>query len=64
MKSPKGADREMKRVGLRAKLERLLRAAIEEEAEQIGEPDIAEIVREALEELEHPRNDLEEHESA
>ena len=51
----------MKRVGLRAKLERLLRAAIEE-AEQIGEPDIAEIVREALEELEHPRNDLEEHE--
>jgi len=61
MKSPKGADREMKRVGLRTKLERLLRAAIEE-AEQIGEPDIAEIVREALEELEHPRNDLEEHE--
>jgi len=47
----------------RAKLERLLREAIEE-AEQIGEPDIAEIVREALEELEHPRDDLEEHESA
>ena len=46
---------------LRAKLERLLREAIEE-AEQIGEPDIAEIVREALEELEHPRDDLEEHE--
>jgi len=44
----------------RAKLERLLREAIEE-AEQIGEPDIAEIVRGALEELEHPRNDLEDH---
>jgi hypothetical protein len=45
----------------RAKLETLLRKAIEE-AEEAGEPDIAEIVREALEELEHPRNNLEEHE--
>ena len=34
----------------------MLRKAIEE-AEEVGEPDIAEIVREALEELEHPRND-------
>ena len=31
-----------------------------EEAEEIGEPDIAELVREALEELERPRNNLEE----
>jgi hypothetical protein len=38
----------------------LLLQAIEE-AEQIGEPDIAEIVREALGELERPRNDLEDH---
>ena len=38
----------------------MLRKAIEE-AEEVGEPDIAEIVREALEELEHPRNDLEDH---
>jgi hypothetical protein len=61
MKSGKGADTEMKRdESRRAKLERLLREAIEE-AEQIGEPDIAEIVRGALEELEHPRNDLEDH---
>jgi hypothetical protein len=60
MKSRTSADRE-KRVSLRAKLERLLREAIEE-AEQIGEPDVAEVVREALEELEHPRDDLEEHE--
>ena len=52
MKSRKGADREMMRVSLRAKLERLLHEAIEV-AEQIGEPDIAEIVCEALEELEH-----------
>ena len=33
-----------------------------EEAEVVGQPDVAELVRAALEELEHPRNDLEEHE--
>ena len=54
-------DRKMKRESRRAKLETLLRKAIEE-AEEAGEPDIAEIVREAVEELEHPRNELEEHE--
>jgi len=42
----------------RAQLARLLLDAIEK-AEQLGEPDIAEIVREALQELEHPRDDLE-----
>ena len=42
----------------RAKLERLLREAIKE-AEELAEPDVAEIVRDALEELEHPRDDLE-----
>jgi len=42
----------------RAALARVLLDAIEK-AEQLGEPDIAEIVRDALEELEHPRNDLE-----
>jgi hypothetical protein len=58
----KGADRKMTRnERRRGKLERLLLQAAEE-AEQIGKPDIAEIVREALEELEHPRNNLEEHE--
>ena len=44
----------------RAQLARLLLDAIEK-AEQLGEPDIAEIVRAALQELEHPRNDLEDH---
>ena len=39
----------------------LLLQAIEE-AEVIGQPDVAELVRAALEELEHPRYDLEEHE--
>jgi hypothetical protein len=39
----------------------LLLQAIEE-AEVVGQPDVAELVREALEQLEHPRNDLEEHE--
>ena len=42
----------------RAQLARLLLDAIEK-AEQLGEPDVAEIVREALQELEHPRDDLE-----
>ena len=46
----------------RAQLARLLLDAIEK-AEQLGEPDIAEIVREALQELEHPRDDLENHPS-
>jgi hypothetical protein len=32
-----------------------------EKAEQLAEPDIAEIVRDALQELEHPLNDLEDH---
>jgi hypothetical protein len=44
----------------RAALARVLLDAIEK-AEQLGEPDIAEIVRDALQELEHPRNDLEDH---
>ena len=44
----------------RAQLASLLLDAIEK-AEQLGEPDIAEIVRDALQELEHPRNDLEDH---
>jgi hypothetical protein len=44
----------------RATLARVLLNAIEK-AEQLGEPDIAEIVRGALRELEHPRNDLEDH---
>ena len=44
----------------RAQLARLLLDAIEK-AEQLGEPDIAEIVRDALQELEHPSNDLEDH---
>jgi hypothetical protein len=44
----------------RARLARLLLDAIEK-AEQLGEPDIAEIVRDALQELEHPRDDLEDH---
>jgi hypothetical protein len=44
----------------RAQLARLLLDAIEK-AEQLGEPDIAEIVRDALREREHPRNDLEDH---
>jgi hypothetical protein len=43
-----------------AALARVLLNAIEK-AEQLGEPDIAEIVRDALQELEHPRNDLEDH---
>jgi hypothetical protein len=51
----------MKRDGSRrAKLERLLREAIKE-AEELAEPDVAEIVRDALDELEHPRDDLEDH---
>ena len=37
----------------RAALARVLLNAIEK-AEQLGEPDIAEIVRDALQELEHP----------
>ena len=45
----------------RTHLARLLLQAIEE-AEVVGQPDVAELVREALEQLEHPRNDLEEHE--
>jgi len=44
----------------RAALARVLLNAIEK-AEQLGEPDIAEIVRDALQELEHPRNDSENH---
>ena len=44
----------------RAALARVLLDAIEK-AEELGEPDIAEIVRDALQELEHPRNDLEDH---
>jgi hypothetical protein len=44
----------------RAQLASLLLDAIEK-AEQLGEPDIAEIVRDSLQELEHPRNDLEDH---
>jgi hypothetical protein len=44
----------------RAKLARLLREAIKE-AEELAEADVAEIVRGALEELEHPCNDLEDH---
>jgi hypothetical protein len=44
----------------RAALARVLLNAIEK-AEQLGEPDIAEIVREALEELENPRDDLKDH---
>ena len=44
----------------RAQLARLLLDAIEK-AEQLGEPDIAEIVRNALQELGHPRNDLEDY---
>ena len=45
----------------RTHLARLLLQAIEE-AEVVGQRDVAELVREALEQLEHPRNDLEEHE--
>ena len=54
---------ERKRADLlrRTHLARLLLQAIEE-AEVVGQPDVAELVRAALEELEHPRNDLEEHE--
>ena len=48
----------MKREERLAQLARLLLDAIEK-AEQLGEPDIAEIVRDALREREHPRNDLE-----
>ena len=43
-----------------AALARVLLNAIEK-AEQLAEPDIAEIVRDALQELEHPLNDLEDH---
>jgi hypothetical protein len=39
----------------------LLREAIKED-EELPEADVAGNVRDALEELEHPRNDLEEHE--
>ena len=45
----------------RAELARLLLDAIEKAVSNLGEPDIAEIVRDALQELEHPRNDLEDH---
>jgi hypothetical protein len=50
----------MKREERLAQLARLLLDAIEK-AEQLAEPDIAEIVRDALQELEHPLNDLEDH---
>ena len=45
----------------RTHLARMPLQAIEED-EVVGQPDVAELVRAALEELEHPRNDLEEHE--